>query len=216
MALTLLMIAAFLAFLVVRKFLKRIPPRVSEDKGGFALQMTDAEIEEERGHNEKVLQLLRKRVAESRFFRRERAASLIDALRKGSVAFGRVNTKVAFGTGDFLTVREKKELGLNTRMKYSRQFIEYFVPETLVGTEPRSILENMHLDAFHVVARAKEIQKLRRTGLVNQVKLEPGDCRCVISAKKIYSIDAPPELPLKGCNSAFCTCWFSAVLPDAL
>jgi hypothetical protein len=48
---------------------------------------------------------------------------------------------VAFEGDVVLTVKEKKALGLNSRMKYSKKFIEYFEPSVLKSIEPKATLE---------------------------------------------------------------------------
>jgi hypothetical protein len=135
-------------------------------------------------------------------------------LRAATVPFGRVNTKAAFGREPFLTLQEKKALGLNPRMKYSKEFIGYFETSVLGSIEPKSMLEHMHLDAFHCVSRQKELQQLRELEF-KKIEILPvgdeGDCDAIKRHKKVFPINEVPELPLPDCDAPFCRCMYISV-----
>ena len=140
---------------------------VLQNSGGipqesFGLQMTVEEIAKERVFNEGVLNLLESNMIGSGYFKKEKIPVIVELLRRESPPFGRVSTKAAFKGEVFLTVEEKKALGLNTRMKYSKEFIEYFNPACFSDIEPRAELEGMHLDAFHRMSRKREHKWLQR------------------------------------------------------
>jgi len=182
--------------------------------------MTDEEIELERQDGEETMKLLETRIASSGLFRIDRIPDLLAKLRAGYTPFARVNTKVAFDGDVLLTVKEKKELELNARMKYSKNYIEYFDPKALRKIEPKATLENMHLDAFHRVSQKRELIKLRELNFVKQVRIvsseDARDCAKVKRFKKIHPIDEAPELPLPGCTAAYCRCMYLAVIPKDL
>lgn len=182
------------------------------------IPMTEEEIELERQSNEEVLRKLEASIVKSGLFRAETIPDLLAKLRGASVPFGRINTKVAFDGETVLTVKEKKALGLNTRMKYSKQFIEYFDPSALKVIEPKATLECLHLDAFHRVSRAKQLLTLKKLGFVKQVKIVPtgdgDDCAKIKRLKKTYRIEDVPELPLPGCDVPFCRCWYEPIIPN--
>lgn len=52
---------------------------------------------------------------------------------------------VHFRGGHLLTVDEKKRLGLNTRMKYTDQFISFFYEERLAEIEPKALLHCLRI-----------------------------------------------------------------------
>ena len=180
--------------------------------------MTEQEVELERLANEEIIKLLEVSIITSGFFRAEKIPELIAKLKGGAIPFGRTNTKVAFEGDVFLTVEEKKSLGLNTKMKYSKKFIEYFDTSAFKAIEPKSTLECMHLDAFHRVSRKKQLLGVRKLGFVKQVKIvhtgDEGDCGKVKRLKKIYSIEEVPELPLPDCDARFCRCMYQAIISD--
>lgn len=159
----------------------------------YGIQMTEEEVAIERQFNEDVMRLLERAILNSKLFRTDRVPDLMSKLRGGASPFGRVNTKTAFVGDAHLTPQEKKALGLNTRMKYSRDFIDYFRPESLRAIEPKSALADMHLAAFHSVSRQKDLNKFRKLGFVKQVTIAfaGGDsCSEVHRLKKTYGLDS--------------------------
>ncbi len=180
---------------------------------GYGISMTDREVELERQSNEEIMQLLEARIVSSGFFRAEKITELMAKLREGSSPFARVNTNVAFDGGAILTVEEKRVLGLNTKMKYSKNFIEYFDPIVFKKIEPKNALTDMHLDAFHRVARKKELRELKELN-VRQVDILPAgdarDCGKIKRFKKTHRINEVPELPLPGCTAPYCRCMYLA------
>ncbi|MFA6213629.1 MAG: hypothetical protein WC714_29605, partial [Candidatus Obscuribacterales bacterium] len=146
---TLLTLVVIAFFLIRRRAEPPIKKADSFIDSGFSIPMTKQEVELERQSNEEIIKLLEASIATSGFFRAEKIPELIANLRGGYIPFGRLNTKIALDDDIFLTVAEKKVLSLNTRMKYSKKFIEYFDPLAFKTIEPKATLECMHLDAFH-------------------------------------------------------------------
>jgi hypothetical protein len=187
---------------------------------GYAIPVTDAMREAERQDKEEVMRFLEIAIRTSGIFRDEKIPELIAKFQSGSALFTRINTRVAFEGDDILSVEEKRAMGLNTRMKYSKAFIEYFNPSALKTIEPKSILENMHLNAFNRVARKRDLRRFTEVGVVRQVKIVPighgQDCEKIRHFKKIYNLDEVPELPLAECSAPFCLCMYEPILPDKL
>ncbi len=177
----------------------------------FGITPTPQEIEVARQLNEEILQLLEERIIASGFFRVDKIPELMAKLRGASIPFGRTDTKIAFSGDETLTVKEKKALGLNTRMKYSKTFIEYFDPSAFKTIEPKATLECMHIDTFHRVSRKKELLDMKKLAFVKQVKIH-GECESIVRFKKIHRIEEAPELPLPDCDAPFCPCWYEAIL----
>jgi hypothetical protein len=177
--------------------------------------MTEAETAAEREADRELLVLLRDNIARSGLFRAEKIDALIHLLHTAYVPFGRLNTRIAFEGSTILTATQKRNLGLNTRRKYSREFIEYFYPESLRTIEPCAALEHMHLDAFHRVSRSKELRKLRKLGFVKKVTVgaDP-ECAKAQALRGAFALTAPPLLPVPGCTAPFCRCLYVPVLTD--
>ena len=212
-AFILLILVGAIAFLF--RPMKRARPVEPLAKASFDLEMMPYEAAAERKADQEILILLERRIVSSGFFKQERVGNLIAVLKSGYVPFGRVNSHIAF-KGDPLTVEEKRRLGLNTRRKYSRQFIDYFRPESLKNIEPHSVLESMHLDAFHRVSRKKHLRRLKGLGFVTHVKIS-ADTECNrMSSSQSYPIESVPELPVQGCTAPYCRCMYEAIIPRAL
>jgi len=185
-------------------------------QSGYAITPTPKMLAAERQDHEDVMRLLEAAIRSSGFFETEAIPLLLSKLRDGQEPFARVHTKVAFGGDEFLSVQEKRVLGLNTRMKYSREFISYFDPKCLKTIEPKSMLENMHLSAFHRVARKRDLVEFRSLG-VKRVRIVPvgdaRDCGKIKRFKKVYDINDLPELPLPGCTAPYCRCMYEPIIP---
>lgn len=216
-----LLVITLLAFLAIAIFLpRRMASGPTNFKGDpvvrVGIPMTKEELELERQSNEEVFKKLEASIVKSGLFRAETIPALLAKLEAASVPFGRVNTKMAFDGDTVLTVEEKKALGLNTRMKYSKQFIEYFHPSALKTIEPKATLECLYLDAFHRVSRAKQLLSFKKLGFVKQLRIVPtgdgDDCTRIKRLKKTYSIEEVPELPLPGCKAPFCRCWYEPII----
>lgn len=184
----------------------------------YAIPVTAEMLQQERQDNDEVISLLEANIRGSGLFRTEKIPELVAKLRGGSSPFTRVNTTIAFQGDKLLTVEEKRALGLNTRMKYSKAFIEYFEPTDLKTTEPKSVLEDMHLSAFHRVARKRDLVKFRELGFVKQVKIVPvgdiRDCNEIKCFQNIHDLDRAPDLPLPGCTARYCRCMYEPILSN--
>ncbi len=208
-----------LTFIVTTYFLVRKIAKSSTKKTDCSINpkigipMTKQDIDLERQTNEEVIKLLEISIATSGFFRVEKIPELVANLKGGYTTFGRVNTAVAFDGDIFLTVEEKKLLGLNSRMKYSKKFIEYFDPLAFKMIEPKSTLERMHLNAYHRISQKNELLKLKKLGSIKKVKIvatgDGNDCKKIKRFKKIYNIEEVPELPIPNCEE-FCRCYYEA------
>lgn len=184
----------------------------------FAITPSPEMLETELGDKEEIMSLMEASMRASGVFRPEKIPELISKLRDGSDRFERVNTQIAFIGEEFLTVEDKRAHGLNTRMKYTKEYIECFHPDRLKSIEPKSFLKNMHLSAFHRVAARKELTNFRKLGFVKQVNILPcgdeRDCNEVKKIKNPYPLDNVPDLPLPGCTAPYCRCLYAIATLD--
>ncbi len=182
----------------------------------YAIPVTPQMERDENEDREETFRLLEQGMRTSSIFLSEKIPMLVRTLRDNAQLLGRTNTKPAFDGEVMLTVQEKSALGLNTRFKYTRTFIDNFDPSKLAGVEPKSMLENMHLAAANCVRSKRELAKLRAHGWVKVVEIEPchdaRDCERVRKAEKVYPIAEVPSLPLNGCDAPYCRCIYLAVL----
>lgn len=210
----------FIAFVLIKKRTSQSIKFEPAVRVLYSIPATKEQIESERQSQEEIIKLLEVNIVASGYFRKEKIPELISLIRTGAIPFGRVNTKIAFDGDAILTVDEKKKLGLNTRMKYSRKFIEYFDPKSFTTIEPKSTLECMHLDAFYRVSRKNDLIRFKKDGFVKQVKIDVINdcftCNKVKRFKKIYNIDEVPELPLPGCDAPYCRCGYKPIIDRSI
>jgi len=197
---------------------RRQPKPSTQVQVSYSIPATPAMVNTERQKEAEIVALVRDRLESCGFVLPEKIAYLTGQLHDGFSPFTRVNTKSAFDGDTLLTVPEKRELGLNTRMKYSKNFIECFHSSAFKTIEPKSFLSDVHLDAFHRISRKYELQKLRGLGWIKQVEImdvgDARDCGKIKRFKKKHAIDAVPELPLPGCTAPYCRCMYTAVVPE--
>ena len=176
----------------------------------YAIPVNAQMRSDEQQDQEEILRLLEKRMRSCEIFLPERVPDIIRTLKENSQLFGRTNSDSAFEGEELLTVPEKRALGLNTRMKYTKAFILNFDPDKPSVIEPKSFLENMHLAAANEVRSRRELAKLRAHGFVRKVEIEPcgdaRDCERVRQARKVYPVGNVPALPLESCDAPYCRC----------
>lgn len=101
-------------------------------------------------------------------------------------------------------------------MKYSKNFIDYFDASILKNIEPKNVLTDMRIDAFHRACRHFDIIKFKKYGFVKKVTIHPVDgCPKIEKFKKTHNLDEVPELPLKGCDQQ-CMCYYEPIIPKNL
>ena len=185
---------------------------------GFAFPATPEMIDDERQSQEESLRFLEAAMTESGYFGPAKIPELISMCRSEFRPFARIDDRFGSRGDDLLTIEEKKALGLNSRMKYSREFIDLFEPSALKLIEPNSTLSNMRISAKNRAHSRTEIRKMKRLGFIREVKICPvrdaGDCKKIKNFRKVYSIDEVPELPIPGCDSSLCRCMYIAIIPS--
>jgi hypothetical protein len=196
--------------LSIRKQLADAVPILRTDS--VSIPATPEMIAAEEEDNREILKLLEESIRTCGHFRVEMIPALLAKLRDVQGPFVRMDTMSAFAGSQILTIEEKRNLGLNTRMKYTAEYIAHFEINSLKAIEPKSLLECMHLNAFHRVARKRDLQTFRKLGFVDKVKIRPmgdeGDCKKIEQFRKIHSLETVPELPIAGCDAPFCRCWY--------
>lgn len=118
-----------------------------------------------------------------------------------------------FNKNACLSLEEKKDLGLNSRRKYSRELINGLTTKGLKAEDPNDLLKNIWFQNFHKISRKYELNRLKELGLKYVQILNCGDerdCKSVKHCKKRWPINEVPELPLPGCNADYCRCCYIA------
>lgn len=140
-------------------------------------------------------------------FKSDYLSLLADKIRKRTVPGYRYSDP--FDKNDCLTLEEKKQHGLNTKRKYSRELINGLTEKGLATEDPNELVKNTWLANFHKISRKYKLRELKKLG-VQYVRIRTcediGDCKAVKLCKKRWPIDEVPELPLPKCNAPYCRC----------
>lgn len=117
-----------------------------------------------------------------------------------------------FKNDEVLALQEKRDLGLNTRYKYSRRVLTFFDIALLGGRHPLHVLERAFWDASSRAQRKHALHEWKGFG-VRVVEISPvSPCAAVQKMHKRWPIDKAPILPLEQCDRAamgqHCTCLY--------
>ncbi|MDN7724900.1 hypothetical protein [Burkholderia gladioli] len=203
-----------LDWLFGKKTSRPIEETAQRDEGS-SLQ-TDERLERDAEEDRaEITARLRRRIEASGLVHMDRVPELVALIAND----GRQRTNISRAVdGDtLLSVDEKRVLGLNTRMKYTREFISFFRPEAIVGKEPRSELSGIQSAVVSEVGRLRSLERFRRIGC-ERVRIEPlGDpeeCSAIKRHRKVFPIADVPTLPLARCRADVCRCMFVYELPE--
>jgi hypothetical protein len=207
-------IVAILFALAVYFTVRLLRPR--RRSSPYGLQMTPAEVEDEKRIRSDEMRTLEEMLRRAPFVHANKVDLMMARMRDQSAPFARLRSEPRFEDDRLLTVPEKKALGLNTRMKYSAQFIECFDPAFFDRIEPKAELRSMHVNAFHRAHRLKQLAEFRRTGVVKFVRVDcvgdADDCEAARKLRKRFALDQAPDLPLAACDVDECRCGYKPVL----
>lgn len=190
---------------------KVLDAEIPSKKESISIKLT---VEQEKQEKEKYTEIAEQTIVNvniSGYFKSEFLPIIAEKVRKNTIpGYGYTDF---FNKEDCLTLEEKKELGLNTRRKYSRELINALTKKGLTAENPNILLENIWLAAFHKVSRKYELQRLKDLG-VKYVQIldcnDERDCKAIKKCKKRWLIDEVPELPLPNCNADYCRCSYIA------
>lgn len=192
------------------------PRPVASSVNGYGFQATPEQIQEDEETHQLELQILEAKIVRSGYFRPDKVQSLIALLHAEYRHFGRVSMPASLSTGEVLGIDEKRELGLRTRHKYTRTMVDYFEPSCLRNIEPKAVINEMRIGAHHAAHRVFQLRKFRALGFIQKVEIsgckDGADCAAIRTARKVYSIDSVPELPLPACNVGLCRCWYIPII----
>lgn len=193
----------------------QVKPSPSELLQAMSVRPSPARIESEHRAQAEILATLESRMVDSGLFLAEKIPQLMHKIRENSAPFQGPNTSAAFAGETFLSAEENRALGLNARMKYSHEFIACCSPAILSSVEPKGALHDMHLDIYHRVNREHRLAEIQHLG-IDKVRISTSgtgqECEQVRQLKGVYKLEAVPSLPLPGCNSAVCQCFYMAVI----
>lgn len=108
-----------------------------------------------------------------------------------------------------LAPQEKKELGLNSRKKYTKEFLEYFETDKLTSC-PKDLVNEMYQRASQELYRRKSLRRISETKIgkyrISYIDDSHSCSKCKEEKGKLYLPDELPKLPLEGCTAKVCRC----------
>jgi hypothetical protein len=128
-------------------------------------------------------------IEKSPYFKPEKKQCLIDLLKNNS------NLNDPFSYDDCLTVSEKKDLGLNSRLKISRQMIDFLNGEGLKLENPKEIISTIYHYVSSKQTSIETKERMESAGLTMYVWETSGDERvcpaCRVMDGKLCRWDNP-------------------------
>lgn len=122
--------------------------------------------------------------------------------------------EVKLKDGELLTLEEKRSLGINTRLKITRDLYEVLTPE---GIEfgPKRVLEPLYLKATFNHNRHRAIAKMKSIGITQYSPMSCGDTRdckwCTSMDGKLISVEVDfVQLIKENCTCDYCRCVLQA------
>lgn len=178
------------------------------------IRLSESEWKKYDRREDKVRALLSDFLRTSPAFKNESIPGLIARCKKGYQRGGRLNFKEVFDDGEYLTAEQKRKIGLNTRMKFSKYFVSTLSDEGIASADPKQLFKNLYLQASNIIWRESELEDMKDSGIkfVTIMTLDGANgCKC---SKKIdgkrFPIDSAPVFPLPNCDSPHCLCSYNA------
>ena len=109
-------------------------------------------------------------------------------------------------TGNKLTVKEKKALGMNTRLSITPELVEVLTPEGIAQKDPKKILTSIFYRATFKKQTKEELKKYKELDIKEITLLgaeDEGDCEW---CKSQYNVKLPTETDLCDLIEKNCTC----------
>lgn len=109
--------------------------------------------------------------------------------------------------GGLLTSEEKRDLGVNARLKLGRRLVEAL---TDTGrADPNAAVKSIIGSIYRVYGNAANLHAAKRRGVPLEMKIPLGDAACSAAAEywdKVVPTEEAPDFPLPGCDRQFCEC----------
>ncbi|AHC85729.1 hypothetical protein X970_10995 [Pseudomonas monteilii SB3101] len=122
--------------------------------------------------------------------------------------------EVKLKDGEPLSLEEKRSLGINTRLKITRELYEVLTPEGL-AFGPKKALESLYYKATFNHKRHGDIARMKGAGIHQYSPMSCGDNRdcdwCTSMNGKLISVDVDfVQLIKQNCTCDYCRCVLQA------
>lgn len=155
--------------------------------------------------------LIERFAASSPFFVPEGVPAVIDH------ALGRRNLN---REPPFLSVDEKRALGLNTRQKLSHALVAVLSAEGRAFSHPKDLPDSIRHQARGHVSRRLTVETMRSAGIKTcllKTSRDGRDCEWSCAAPRRFTVDVDIQAVIEAnCDALYCRCWLSPDLPAHL
>jgi len=166
--------------------------------------------ERQNEEDQKYYEISEKTIADieaSGYFKPDYLPIIAEKIRENTKAGSRYSDP--FGKSDWLKVKEKRELGLDPKKRYTWELIKALSEKGLATEEPTELVKDIWQVNFHKISREYKLRELKKLG-IKHVKIctceDERDCKAIKLCKKHWLIDEVPDLPLPKCDAKYCRC----------
>ncbi|MEW9857876.1 hypothetical protein [Pseudomonas putida] len=122
--------------------------------------------------------------------------------------------EVKLKDGALLSIEEKRSLGINTRLKVTRELCDVLTPAGL-AFGPTKVLEPLYLKATFDHNRHRDIARMKGLGIKQYSPMSCGDNRdcdwCASMDGKLFSVEVDfVQLIKENCTCEYCRCVLQA------
>ncbi|RZG71686.1 hypothetical protein [Acinetobacter sp. WCHAc060025] len=139
-------------------------------------------------------------------FNHSKAKEITKLLKVNLELFERKDTKKVLNYGEPLTAQQKRDLGINTRLKVNNGFLNFINIESIDKTDLFGFITEAE---FYARARAwseREINRAKKLKSTLRLNIDKESCPNSINENGIYTVKNAPLLPLATCgNKCLCT-----------
>lgn len=104
--------------------------------------------------------------------------------------------------GELLSLEQKRELGMNTRLSVPSDVLLFYTPSGLKSWHRRHIFE-VYGNCANMIRRQRSLEMLERAGC-KHIKV----AGCETYKGKLFLLSSPPSLPCDKCSKKICSCGF--------
>jgi len=141
------------------------------------------------------------------YYLREIVRSGVIRKEKTALVLRHLNNKIDLNTkGKALTVSEKKDLGINTRLKITRELLSIFNDSGRTFSNPKEVLSSIGMRAGFARSRDQSIASLQTANIKNYEVVGCRDERSCAWCKSMEGKQLPVTQSINRLIEANCTC----------
>ena len=188
--------------------------KLSKSSVGIQIDKRDRKMLNKK--NSELLHLLREQMLDTGYFETEGIDFIINKIGKTDfyvVHPSSIKSKIIYEP--FLSLDDKKNYGINYRLKVGQDFFNSLSQTGKKLSNPYGQFTIIYHFAHSKIGNKYTLERYRESG-VSKAEIKGIDdtraCNRIKTYNKVWSIDEVPELPLIDCDADICRCCYSPVL----